>query len=194
MYGTADDEMGGFVQRLRLWHEASDHRNRVYGLGVWGEQTPALIQRIGPEAAARRPHLILIYPGFNDSRRVDSPAGPNVTTLDAFASLMRQLLSTALTVAPTAVMTGFPFDESRTQPYLGTNAFYRLEDARRYHERLTEVAESLGVKVLDFLRRFGDADMSSLLADDGLHGNAACHQRLFELTKRFLEAEYAAGP
>ena len=193
VYGTADREMGGFVQRLRLWHEAIDHRHRVYNLGIWGEQTPALIRRIAPEARARRPHLILIYPGFNDSRRIDAPDGPHAIALNAFAGLMRELLSAALDVAPTAVMTGVPFDETRTQPYLGTNAFYRLEDARQYHEALADVAASFDVNVLDFFNHFRNTDMTPLLAADGLHGNAACHRQLFELTKRFLEAEYVVG-
>ncbi|MEM9729475.1 MAG: G-D-S-L family lipolytic protein, partial [Myxococcota bacterium] len=85
VYGTADDQVGGFVQRLRLWHEARDSRNRVYNLGIWGEQTSALLQRLASEARARQPHLILIYAGFNDSRRLDAPDGPNATPVDAFA-------------------------------------------------------------------------------------------------------------
>lgn len=191
VYGTADDEMGGFVQRLRLWHEARDPQNRVYNLGIWGEQTSALCERIASEAQARQPHLILIYAGFNDSRRVGSAEGPNATPIDAFAQLLRELLSAALGVAPTAVMTGYPFDEERTQPYPGTPAYYRLEDALLYNQTLTDVAESLEVKVIDFFGHFRNTDMRPLLASDGLHGNAACHHQLFELTRQFLEREYA---
>ncbi|MEM9731809.1 MAG: SGNH/GDSL hydrolase family protein, partial [Myxococcota bacterium] len=151
-------------------------------------------QRLASEARARQPHLILIYAGFNDSRRLDAPDGPNATPVDAFADLLHEVLSAARAVAPTVIMTGYPFDESRTQPYPGTNAFYRLEDARRYNHALTGVADSLEVKVIDFFGHFRDADMTPLLAADGLHGNAECHQRLFELTRQFLENEYGAPP
>lgn len=193
IYGTADSVMGGFVNRLRLWHETNDHRNRVYNLGVWGEQTSALIERIAPEAKARRPHLILVYPGFNDCRRIDAPNGSIATPLDEFTGLMQNLLSVALSVAPTAVMTGYPFDESRTQPYRGTNVFYCMKDAKQYTERLVDLAVSLDVKVVNFFRAFEGVDMAPLLASDGLHGSSECHRRLFEVTKQFLEAEYSTG-
>lgn len=190
IYGTADSELGGFVNRLRLWHESLDERNRVYNLGIWGEQTSALIERIAPEARARRSNLILIYPGFNDCRRIASPDGDNATTTDEFADLMRPLLSTAQAVAPTVVMTGFPFDEKRTRPYRETNIFYRIDDARQYTDALVNVAGPLNVKVLDFFGQFQGVDMSPLLASDGLHGNSRCHQRLFEMTREFLLNEY----
>ncbi|QDU59423.1 GDSL-like Lipase/Acylhydrolase [Planctomycetes bacterium Pan216] len=192
IYGTADTEMGGFVNRLKLWHEANDEKNRVFGLGIWGERTPELLERIVPEARTRKPHLLLIYPGYNDCHRRDAPDGPIATSPEVFADLMRELLTKAQSVAPAVVMTAYPFDESRTRPYRYTNAYYCLDDARRYMAILVEVAESLGVKVLDFFGMFRETDMTPLLSSDGLHGNAACHQRLFELTKRFLVDECGA--
>jgi hypothetical protein len=67
--GTADYELGGFVNRFRFWYESIDSSYRVYNMGIWGEQTRGVIDRIAPEASVRRPHLIMVYPGFKDCRR-----------------------------------------------------------------------------------------------------------------------------
>ncbi|MEM7145227.1 MAG: GDSL-type esterase/lipase family protein [Verrucomicrobiota bacterium] len=190
VYGTADTEKGGFVNRLRLWHESVDARNRVYNLGIWGEGTESLIERIAGEARARRPHLILVYPGFNDCRRVGSREAPNASTIGEFGELMRRLIGEAKGVADTVVMTGYPFDESRTCPYPGSEVFYCLSDARAYTERLVAVTTENGVGVLDFFGAFGRENMTGLLAEDGLHGNAECHKRLFERTRDFLRERY----
>ncbi|MEM8681334.1 MAG: GDSL-type esterase/lipase family protein [Planctomycetota bacterium] len=189
IYGTNDVELGGFVNRLRLWHEQQDPRNRVYNLGIWGEQTCDLVKRIGVEAPARRPHALFIYPGFNDCRRLDDAGGELATPLEQFAELMHDLLSTSAAIAPTVVMTGYPFDESRTQPYQGTSVFYGLRDARQYTKRLIMVAKSLEIKVIDFFGKLAETDMAPLLAADGLHANAVGHQRLCDITRRFLETE-----
>ena len=77
VHGTGDSESGGFINRFRLWHESENPKNKVYNLGIWGETTDQLIARIVDEAVARRPHLILIYPGFNDIRREGSSESPN---------------------------------------------------------------------------------------------------------------------
>lgn len=193
IYGTADGEFGGFVNRLRLWYESIDERNRVYNLGIWGEQTRSLIQRLSLEATARRPHLIMVYPGFNDSRRTGSLEAPNAVSIERFRDLMRELIAAAQAVSETVVMTGYPFDETRTTPFSGTDSYYLLDDAATYTNEIVAVASAQGARILDFFSILQEEDMNPLLAADGLHGNARCHERLFSITRDFMMSEFGAG-
>ncbi|MGD9657676.1 MAG: SGNH/GDSL hydrolase family protein [Methylocystis sp.] len=193
IYGTADKECGGFVNRLRLWHDSIDARNRMYNLGIWGEQTPSLIQRLPLEAAARRPHLIMVYPGFNDSRRDGGREASNAVSIEQFRGMMGELISSAKAISETVVMTGIPFDETRTTPFSGTDAHYLLQDAAAYSNELVAVAKAQGARILDFFSILQNEDMGPLLAEDGLHGNAKCHERLFEITRDFVISEFGVS-
>ena len=190
IYGTADTEFGGFVNRLRLWHEAVDARNRVYNLGVWGETVESLIQRVAPEAAVRKPHLIMLYPGFNDIRREGSPHHPNAVSIDKFAELMNRLIHEAQRVAPVLMITGYPFDEGRTTPYGTSNWYYLYHDANRYLKRLRVVSKQRDVHLLDLWERWQTKALAPVLDQDGLHCNALGHQQLFEEVKAFLIEVY----
>lgn len=185
VYGTADSERGGFAARLRHWHEARGERNRVYALGVWGEETRGLVARISSEAAARRPHLIMLYPGFNDSRR-EGPDAPPVVGKAEFRELISEMIRKARAVAKTIVITGLPFDERRTTPLAGTRSFYFRKDAEEYTELLREAAREEGAELLDFFTALSARKMDELLAPDGLHGNSRCHEAMFELARDFL--------
>ncbi len=189
IYGSIDEELGGVVNRLRFWSEAQDPRNRVYNLGIWGEQTKSLISRLTAEAEIRRPDLIIIYPGFNDCRRIGSRDSVNVVSLKEFKQLMLELIRLAQTQAPTLMLTGYPFDESRTAPIAGTTAYYLFEDAEKYSATLVEAAAEQGADVIDFFSELKNRDLSDLLSADGLHGNAKCHQLLFERIKEYLSSK-----
>ncbi|MEM9256731.1 MAG: GDSL-type esterase/lipase family protein [Pseudomonadota bacterium] len=180
IHGRGDPEFGGFVHRFRLWHEARSPRHFVYGLGIFGESTASLMARIGAEARARRPHLIVLYPGFNDIRRDGGRDRPKASSLEAFAGAMTSLVTELTAIAPLMVMTGFPFDESRTCPFHGSESFYLSADAERYTQRLRSVCVQAQVPVLDYYSLWSSISLDGLLAEDGLHANPAGHRLLFE--------------
>lgn len=189
IYGSQDEELGGFVTRLRLWSESQHPRNRVYNLGIWGEQTNSLLARLPSEAQARRADLLIIYPGFNDSRRIGSREAENVVSLADFKSLMLELIDLAQAQAPTLMLTGYPFKESHTSPIEGTEAYYLFADAEEYSATLAEAARERGAGLIDFFSDLKNSDMSPLLSPDGLHGNAQCHQMMFERIRDYLVKE-----
>lgn len=193
IYGTADYEVGGFVNRFRLWYESISLQHRVYNLGIWGEQTSSLADRIASEASRRSPHLILIYPGFNDCRREGSPSSPNAISIEDYREAMRELISNAQAVAETVVVTGYPFDEARTTPYVGTDSYYLFRDAEEYTSVLVAIANERKAGVLDFFSRLRDQDLNTLLAPDGLHGNAQGHELLFTITREFFRDAFNLG-
>lgn len=186
VYGSYDSEMGGFINRFRLMHESKNPAHRVYNLGVWGESITALTARIANEALARQPHLILIYPGFNDLRRQGSCAAAPAMTIEEFANSIDNLISAATNVAPVLMMSGYPFDQNRTQPLQGTDLYYNIPDASHYSDVLREVCVKSKVKLLDYFSLYKNKDLTTFWSNDGLHFNAAGHQLLAETLHDYL--------
>ncbi len=191
IHGRGDSELGGFIHRLRLWHEAQGPRNFVYQLGIFGETTDRLIQRLSIEAGARRPHLIILYPGFNDIRREGAESSENAVSIEDYSSSMAALVESALKISPTLMLTGFPFDEAKTRPYLSSDWYYLRSDAARYTDVLRQVCAERSCLVLDCFANWGSDDISDLLAEDGLHCNPKGHERLYRELREFLEENYS---
>ena len=135
----------------------------------------------------------MLYPGFNDSRRDGSLEASNAVSIEQFRGLMRELIAASKAISETVVMTGYPFDESRTTPFSGTDSYYLLQDVEAYSKELVAVASAQGARILDFFSILQNEHMNPLLAADGLHGNARCHELLFEITRDFVISEFGVG-
>jgi len=109
---------------------------------------------------------------------------------EVFRDSMTSLITRAQAVAPVLMLSGFPFDETRTSPYAGTESFYLLADAEVYTELLRSVCRESSVPLLDYFALWSARDTANLLAEDGLHANAAGHQLLFEQLRDFFTVEY----
>ena len=57
--GIGDPEGGGFVGRLRSWHEQYWEGNVTFNLGLAGDQTTKMLGRFNLEVPIRRPDLII---------------------------------------------------------------------------------------------------------------------------------------
>ena len=193
IYGSEDVELGGFVNRLRLWYETVNPRNRVYNLGIWGEQTRDMCERVLREAPPRRPDLIMVYPGFNDCRRDGTIGSPNAVSLNDYRETIDRMVANSQSIAETIVLTGIPFDETRTAPYGDSQSYYLIDDAAKYNKALVETASSRNARLLDFFTLFQHQDMDALLADDGLHCNACGHEVMFKFTRDFLRETFLVG-
>ena len=191
VHGRGDTALGGFVHRFRLWHESRDPRNFVYELGIFGESTQSLTSRLGAEASVRRPHLIALYPGFNDIRRDGGEQCKTASSPDEFRIAMKSLISAPESTIPVLMMTGFPFDESRTAPYQGTESFYLRRDAEVYTEVIRSVCKEYDVPILDYFSLWSSVELEGFLAEDGLHANPAGHQLLFEQLRDHVVDAYS---
>lgn len=190
VYGRGDSELGGFINRLRLWHESQSPHNFVYQLGICGESTDSLIKRLPTEAGIRRPHLILLYPGFNDIRREGAKSSENAVPLEDFRSSLVALVECALRISPTVMLTGFPFDEAKTTPHPGSDWYYLRFDAARYTDVMRQVCEERSCPILDYFKNWRADETSDLLAEDGLHCNPKGHEKLYRELREFLEHKY----
>ncbi|MFA0809794.1 GDSL-type esterase/lipase family protein [Microbulbifer epialgicus] len=190
IYGKDDTELGGFVQRFRFRFEALDPKNLVYSLGVFGENVASLAVRLSYELPPRRPHLIGVYPGYNDICRIGGPKARSAVTLDLFRQAMQQLLQASKMIAPTFVMTGIPFDELRTTPLQNSNIYFFRSDAALYAEIIREVAVTETIPILDFDILWRKQELVKFLSEDGLHANAEGHQLLYEQTWDFVSKNF----
>ena len=182
--GRMDAAYGGFVARLRAHHEAQATKNIVYNLGIWGDTILGMINRIS-EVKIRKPHLIILYLGFNDIVRTGAGNALQSKPLDESLSEVQSLLNLLKDIAPVIFITGFPFDDSKTTPYLKGDSYYRLDDAKIYTEKLITLCSNAGIKVLDLFHNWPNDP--SLLDSDGLHANTAGHEEIFNKLIEFLD-------
>lgn len=186
VYGRGDPERGGFVGRLRSWHEPIHSGNLVYNLGIGGDTTSGMLKRFEAEVSARRPDLVIIYPGLNDSRRENSHDSSNVVSPKQFQDNINSLLLMAKKFAPTVFVSSFPLDETRTLPFRDTKLFYRYSDAATYTRLSRDVCDNLCIPYLDIFERWSNLTNFKDLSIDGLHGTPDAHEKLSLELRQFL--------
>ncbi len=57
-FGMGDTSQGGFMGRLKQWHEQQSDRNFFYNLSVRGETTAQMMRRLAIESSPRKPDLL----------------------------------------------------------------------------------------------------------------------------------------
>jgi lysophospholipase L1-like esterase len=184
VHGQGDPQGGGFIGRLRAWHEARDPANRLFNLGVGGDRVREMAKRAFLETEARRLELILLYPGFNDIRRLGSP-GARRTDLSEYRGVLSDLAAGLSKSARVVLLTGIPIDEARTCPCLGSYYFVE-QDAAEFSRATCELAAELGLPCFDIFGEWQKKPARRELLADGLHCTPEGHALLAEELRDFL--------
>jgi lysophospholipase L1-like esterase len=186
VHGQGDPEEGGFVARLRSWHEsANPEQHRVFNLGIGGDALKEMLCRGRRECLARRPDLILLYPGLNDTRRLERIDAPLQTSFEDVREQLSKLIEQLRDVAPLVVMSAVPIDESRTSPFRG-NWFFRMNDALEMVKTVSAAAITAEIPYIPLFESFEKRDDLHQLLADGLHCNGGGHQIIFQKVQEFL--------
>lgn len=188
VYGRGDPENGGFVGLLRRWHEPRTPTNLVYNLGVGGDTSGAMLQRFESEVRHRRPDLLLLYFGLNDTRRTGNSLAPTAVSVEDFTKNTRRILEKSKEIATTIYISSFPIQESRTSPFL-RDWYYLESDAKVFNKRVSELCRELEIDYLDVFERWS-RDPDESIFYDGLHCNAVGHRRMFEELQAVLLKKY----
>jgi lysophospholipase L1-like esterase len=169
-WGASDRELGGWVNRLRLSIENSyEDGPSVYNLGISGDKVSGVLKRFDIEYEARRPELVILAIGINDSPHDSYPEG---TPLDEFEKRFNELVSKIQAVAAKLIVVGLTNVDSK-HPYAHG---YSDETIKPYDEVIKKAA---GQRQLPYIDLWGDISKDDLKRD-GLHPEEAGHEKIFQ--------------
>ena len=188
VYGFGDPDKGGWVEQLRRWWMLPDNAGHVlYNLGVRGDRTQQVAQRLEVEFRHRGelrnrvPDLIILSVGVNDSARLTRPNGRNYTDFTVFESEIASLLDMAQQLCPVLFVGMVPVDESK-MPFLDC-FYYNHSDQYRYKKATQLACLKRRIPYLDIFEKWmerGETWRLQRLSEDGLHPNTLGYQALFE--------------
>ena len=195
-YGTCDEKSLGWPGRLRINAEKSAEGNRVFNLGIGGETTKQLLERINSECEARidlrknHEYIITIATGTNDAKGT-----PNLLTatevkikLEEYEFNLKKIIATAQTFTKNIYVIGLtPVDEKRTNPIIFASgpACFSNKIEKAFNKTAKEVAKKMNAKFIDLIPEFEKLDYSKLLAE-GAHPNSKGYDLMFDIIKKEL--------
>lgn len=188
IYGFGDPDGGGWVERLRrLWMLPDSPGHVVYNLGVRGDRTMQVSQRLEVEFRHRGelrnrvPDLIILSVGVNDSARVGRLGGKNYTDFARFEVEIAALLEQSQKLCPVLFVGMVPVNESK-MPFLDC-LYYNHADQYRYKEATRIACASRDIPYLDVFQQWmtkGEQWINERVSDDGLHPNTLGYKTLLE--------------
>lgn len=185
--GQVDPELGGWAGRLRQWFERQNADNLLYNLGVSADTSTGVTQRLLTEATPRKPDLVIVQIGINDTWRDDSPQSPTKTPPDQFRENFIKIINDARSLGEVLVVSIFPIDEAKTTPISWRNRYFLLDDAQRYAQTTKEICQEMNTPYLDIFNEWLKGDYRKYLDADGLHANPEGHRCTFERVKTHIE-------
>jgi len=183
---------GGFIGRLKQWHEQQSDKNLLYNLGVRGETTTQMLRRLVVESMPRKPDLLILTTGSNDIRRTSSKTSPVKTPDELFAANVTAMIKQGKALGDVVFIGTHPFDESRTAPfaYWNDQNFYLLGDQTRREAVVAELCKQERVPYFDLFQNWLNQDYFQWLHTDGQHANTEGHELIFRQLKDFLKSLY----
>ncbi|MFH1671282.1 MAG: GDSL-type esterase/lipase family protein [Candidatus Portnoybacteria bacterium] len=189
VWGAADFEAGGWVTRLFI-ELGRDSKIDVYNLGISGDKTPSILERFESETKVRieeAEDVILVFAiGINDSYFIHSK-NDFMTSPEEFRTNIQKLIEKAQKISTKIIFVGLtPVDELKTTPIpWNTDKSYKNENVKKYNEIIKATCKEKDIHFIEVFDNWISSDYKILL-EDGLHPNAAGHQKLFEAVKNFL--------
>jgi lysophospholipase L1-like esterase len=188
VYGFGDPDKGGWVEQLRRWWMSPNSAGHIlYNLGVRGDRTQQVAQRLEVEFRHRGelrnrvPDLIILSVGVNDSARLTRPNGKNYTDFALFESQIAVLLEQAQQLCPVFFVGMVPVDEAK-MPFLDC-FYYNHADQYRYKEATRIACSKRHIPYLDIFEQWmarGANWRRNRISEDGLHPNTLGYQALLE--------------
>ncbi|MDX2254338.1 MAG: GDSL-type esterase/lipase family protein [Pseudanabaenaceae cyanobacterium bins.39] len=183
IYGYGDPLNGGWVEQFRRHWMSLDQGHVLYNLGVRGDTTAQVNQRLEQEFLLRGelrnrvPDLMILSVGVNDSPRVGKRS---MTNFDRFSLEIVNLLDKAQSLCPVIFVGMVPVDESK-MPFLDCMHFNH-EDQFRYKEVTKSACQVRDIPYFDLFdlwRSRGQSWLLEHLSADGLHPNSQGYHSIF---------------
>jgi len=188
VYGYGDSEGGGWVERLRLSWMSPDSLGPVfYNLGVRGDGVGQVAQRLHAEFSGRgelrhrKPDVLVLSVGVNDSAQAGRIGGRSVTDIATFEREMNALLAEARSLCPTFFVGMVPVNEA-AMPFANILHFTRAQQAH-YRDVTQRLCATHDIPYLDVFGEWSaqrDEWTRDRLSSDGLHPNALGYRTLLQ--------------
>ncbi len=175
--GSCDADSGGWVNRL-----TRNIDNSVYNLGVSGDTSDDVIKRFEIEVQARKPKIIIIAIGINDSSFRKMVDGYYVKA-EKYLENLRRILDISKKYSDKIIFNEITkVDEKKTNPIpWNKEAYYKNEDIKKYNIIIKELCSSNNLLFIELYDLLENIDL-----DDGLHPNAQGHEKIYNRVKNFL--------
>ena len=187
VYGYGDPVGGGWVERLRRQWMAQEKGHVLYNLGVRGDRTHQVAERLEGEYRYRGelrnrvPDVIILSVGVNDSARLRRPNGRLFTDFETYQEEVENLLDKAQQLCPVYFVGMIPVDEEK-MPFIDCFYFNHF-DQYRYKEVTKRACQSRNIPYLDIFDLWlgrGENYVKLRLINDGLHPNVKGYESLYE--------------
>lgn len=161
----------------------------IYNLGVPGNTTKLLLERLRVELEVRKPSdntTIIFQIGINDSKNIGK-LGSVQLSLSSFEKNIKQIIRIAKKFSKKIIFLGItPVDESLSfQP----GVYYFLNNySKKYDKKLKEICQKNNVVFIDILNSWLKVDYRKYLLADGIHLNKGGHQILCQLVRDKIDA------
>ena len=187
-YG-AWDKVGGWVQRLRTFiEEKHPLEHLVYNVGVSGDTSNLLLQRLEDETKRRKwsKNVFIFQIGTNDSAFMSTKKDFWVNQ-EEFKHNIKEIIKKSKSFSQKIFFVGTtPVDEDKTQPIpYDTRITYLNKNIRKYNEILKEVCNEEKIPFIEIFEKFFESDYKKFL-EDGVHPNSQGHEKIFEIVKDYL--------
>ncbi|TAK89191.1 SGNH/GDSL hydrolase family protein [Patescibacteria group bacterium] len=176
-WGRGLESRVGWANLLRNELEAQDDSIHVYDLGIDGNTTHDLLERVPGEAKVRKPDIIIWAIGVNDSAYRKTPNYPLIKA-EQFEDNLDTLFELGAEMAQKQLCVGIAKgSDANTTPLPGstTGKCYVKQRVREYDEIIKSVAMDTGIEYVSISSVLSDNDFY-----DGLHPNEKGHKKIFE--------------
>ena len=175
VWGRGDNSFGGWVGHLKKHFEAQDYYNSVYNLGIPGDTSTGLLERLEVECRVRTKKkrlddkfVTLIGIGHNDLKFVGKQTKSN-TPLEIFRENILKIIKIAKKYSSKVIFVGLtPVNEKLTTPYENTTLFNK--QIKQYNQIIKECCNSK-ILFLDFFEEWIHNPKYIDWLGDGLHPN-----------------------
>lgn len=181
-WGAWDLEKGGWANRLWFYvaKRERDDYVEIYNCSVSGGTTETILERFENEAKIREADALIFQTGGNDAGYENEPGNYQIAP-DKFKKNLEEIIRRAKKITANIVFMDLKnCDESKTTPVSWRNIYYTNENIRKYSEIMEEVCRENSVMFLD-IKPLENKDF-----DDGLHPDAAGHEKIFIQVRDFL--------
>jgi acyl-CoA thioesterase-1 len=186
--GTADNEKGGWVERVVEELNKSNSALVLYKKGVGGDTSKDVLSRIQSDCIDLNPDIIIIGVGVNDSRRRESLGNVTEVPLPEFEQNLTKIVEGLKTNSNAQILlSGMVPVDHRGANYKKDKTHFRA-DQFEYEKVIERVAQRHQLRYLDNFHRwlkYGDETITSMLLD-GVHPSSRGHAEIADASTRLM--------